>query len=303
MTSPGEPDGLTARTANDADVPLEGESSVQMHGWEQVAVDDVDRFAADLRTLGLPEHEVERGAQILHSAEADASEAERAHPSTRDNALTRVKDWLTSKRIVVQTRDPVHVRVPMFVLAADSRPGCAAMINRADGQSRALSWSVTIRGAGLSGDVTITCSLLSSITLEAGQAFLMFLPVTAAVEQVHVAAKDGSTLGSGQRVDLSPVAQHAPAAILFDSRVLPAPGPSLQNYALSGYSGAPVEYQYVYSQQHTYTHQLAAKTATAELSLTCAVSMTTPATLSFTLVGGRDYELCQLTDADGLVWR
>lgn len=326
MTSPGELDGLAAHAADGADIALEGESSVQMRGWESVAMEDADRFAAELRTLGMPEHDVADGAQMLQSVAADASEAakafldrqppgqptasddlvaeaDRIRASTRDNAFTRVRDWLANRRVVVDSREPVEVRVPLFVLAACSTPGCAAMFNKVAGQNQAPNWSITIWGAGLSGGVTITSSLLSSVTVQAGQACLLFLSVPAAVEQVHVIAKDGSTLGSGQRVDLSLAAQHRVGGLLFDSRALPTPGPSLQNYELSGYSGAPVEYEYQYAQHGVRMRQVDVKAAAAELSLQCEISMITSATLAYTLVGGRTYKLCELADTDGLVWR
>jgi cytidylate kinase len=328
MASSGELGGLPAWTAKGTDLPLEGESRVQVRGWDQVAVDDSDRFTADLQTLGLRQHEVDHGAQILQSVNDAASgavksfwdrqsltdapahddlvaEAGQIHAFIRDNALTRLKDWLAGRRIVVDSRDLVSVRVPLFVLAAYSTPGCVSTYKTTTDQSRKLGWSVTICGTGLSGDATVTSSVSSTLTAQAGQACLVFLQVTVAVEQVHVAAKDGTTLGSGQRVNVSPAAQQqsAPGGLLLDSGALPTPGPSVETYPLSGYAaGVPAEYEYVYTQQRAAQLQLGVKAAGADVSLTGAVSMSASVTLDFTLIGGRDYNLCRTTDADGLVW-
>ena len=340
MTSPTVTGGLPAWAEKGTQLPMQAESSVTVRDWADIALDDADRFMADLQTLGLHEDDVNDGVELARSVEPQAADAagtssspEQLQPLAgtddhtdltppagdpgtntaqiyqfaRDNALTRLTDWFAGRKIVVDSRDLVQVELSLFVLSAYSMPGCVSTYQASANQTRKLGWNVTVFGTGLGGEATVSSSVTSTLTADAGQACLIFLPVTVAVEQVRVLAKDGTVLGSGQRVDVSPAkAQNpVPGARLLDSGVLPAPGTPVQTYPLSGYAATtPAEYQYVYTQQNAVSVQAGVKAFGANVSVTGSVTMSKSVTLDFKLAGGRDYRLCRLADGDmdGLVW-
>lgn len=345
MTSPTVTGGLPAWAEKGTELPMQAESSVTMRGWQSSAVDDTDRFAADLQTLGLHQDEIDGGTQVARSIEAEATDAAkavwdsnrvryitapgggsgvdggtglsgaddpagdalRAYQFTRENALTKLSNWFAGRKIVVDSRTPAQVYLPLFVLSAYATPGCVSTYQTTTDQSHKLGWNVTIFGTGLSGEATVSSSVTSTLTANAGQAVLVFLPITVAVEQVRVVDKDGTTLSSGQRIDVSPAQQEhpVPGGRLLDSATLPAPGEFVQTYSLAGYgAGSPAEYQYVYTQEKAASLQVGVKVSGADICVTGSVSMSTSVTLDFKLVGGRDYRLCRLADGDGdgLVW-
>ena len=351
MASVNVTGGVPTWAEKGADLPMQAESIVTVRSWEASAVDDADRFAADLQTLGLHQDDVDEGAALARSIETEAADvakavwdrhqtdmfaapgagdgdgdgvgagvgagsigvdgattdALKAYQFSKDNALTKLSNWFAGRKIVVDSREPAQVCLPLFVLSAYSTPGCVSTYQTTMDQSHKLGWNVTIFGTGLSGEATVSSSVTSTLTADAGQAVLVFLPITVAVEQVRVVAKDGTTLSSGQRVDVSPAQQEhpVPGGRLLDAGALPAPGAFVQTYSLAGYgAGAPAEYQYVYTQEKAASLQVGVKVHGADISLTGSVSMSTSVTLDFKLAGGRDYRLSRLADGDGdgLVW-
>lgn len=329
MESLDELDGLPAWAANGTHVPIQGESTVTVRSWEDAAFDDADQFEAGLQALGLHSDEVAQGAQLLRSVDSEADDAVQAFWSrqplkyyeapddlaaqagqlyqyTRDGALTRFRNWFGGRQIVVDSRELVQVCLPLFVLSAYDAPGCVSTYQMTTEQSRKLGWNITILGSGLGGEATVTSSVTSTFTANAGEAVLIFVPVHVAVEQVHVVGKDGATLGSGQRVDVTPAMKEdpPPGARRLDASDLPAPGDTVHTYPLAGYgTGSPAEYQYPYTQQKVAQIQLGLTAYGASASLTGSASMTRSVTLDFKLAGGRDYRLCRLADAaDGVTW-
>lgn len=285
--------GGPAWAAQGTAMAMQAESSVSVRSWQDSALDDADRFTADLQTLGLHEDDVNDGATLARSVESDA--------------LTRLSNWFSGRKIVVDNRELVQVELPLFVLSAYNAAGCGSSYQATSDQSRRLGWNVTVFGTGLGGDATVSSSVTSTLSADAGQACLIFLPVTVAVEQVRVVAKDGSTVSSGQRVDVSPAKAQSPVpgARLLDSNVLPAAGASVQTYALSGYAATtPAEYQYVYTQEKSVSIQTGVKAFGSNIGISGSVTMSKSVTLDFRLAGGHDYQLCKLAggDVDGLVW-
>lgn len=286
-------DGIPAWAEKGTDLPMQAQSTVTMRSWQESALDDADRFMSDLQMLGLQQDEVSHGVELARTGGS--------------GPLARLNDWFSGRKIVVDSRQPADVILPLFVLSAYSTPGCVSTYQTTSDQSHKLGWNVTIFGTGLSGEATISSSVTSTLTAEAGQAVLVFLPITVAVEQVRVVAKDGTTISSGQRIDVSPAQQEhpVPGGRLLDASALPAPGEFVQTYSLAGYpAGSPADYQYVYTQEKSASLRVGLKVSGADISVTGSVSMSTSVTLDFKLAGGRDYRLSRLADGDGdgLVW-
>lgn len=303
MTTPTITSGLPAWAEKGTELAMQAESSVTVRGWQDSTVNDTDRLTADLHALGLHQDDLHGGAQVVRSI---AGGSTRAYAFTDDSPLTRLGNWLAGRKIVVDSRQPAQVCLPLFVLSAYAAPGCVSTYQTTSDQSRKLGWDVTVFGTGLSGEATVSSSVTSTLSAAAGQAVLIFLPVTVAVEQVRVVGKDGTTISSGQRIDVSPAQQEhpVPGGRLLDASALPAPGEFVQTYSLAGYAaGSSADYQYVYTQQKAASLQVGLKVSGADVSITGSVSMSTSVTLDFKLVGGRDYRLCRLAaGGDGLVW-
>lgn len=329
MTAPIITGGLPAWAEKGTDLPIQAQSSVTVRSWQDCAIDDAARFAADLQALGLSQDEADGGARAARSVTSDSIQADQfatgdpggdsysrdnfrgdylsGEDYTDDNALARLSNWFAGRKIVVDSRQPAQVCLPLFVLSAYAAPGCVSTYQTTTDRSRKLGWNVTVFGTGLSGEATVSSSVTSTLTADAGQAVLIFLPITVAVEQVRVVAKDGTTISSGQRIDVSPAQQEhpVPGGRLLDASALPAPGAFVQIYPLASYASASsAEYQYVYTQEKAASLQIGLKVSGANVSITGSVSMSTSVTLDFKLVGGRDYRLCRLADggSDGLVW-
>ncbi len=317
MTSVSVVDGIPAWAEKGTDLPMRAQSTVTMRSWQESALDDADRFMSDLQMLGLHQDEVNHGVELarnvgsggsVETGGSGGSGTPKSYDFVQDDPLTRLSNWFSGRKIVVDSRQPADVILPLFVLSAYSTPGCVSTYQTTSDQSHKLGWNVTIFGTGLSGEATVSSSVTSTLTAEAGQAVLVFLPITVAVEQVRVLAKDGTTVSSGQRVDVSPAQQEhpVPGGRLLDASALPAPGEFVQTYSLAGYpAGSPADYQYVYTQQKAASLQIGVKVSGADVSVTGSVSMSTSVTLDFKLAGGRDYRLSRLADGngDGLVWR
>lgn len=331
---PSSVGSITPRwAARGSELPLEAKSKVVLREWEEAAY--VGRslvdFASDLRAIGLPSEDVATGVHALQAgyseiwdARSALRDAERAYDpifgdpeavlqEARQNldqahgsALRRLRDWFAGRKLVVDARELVEVRLPLFVLAAAAAPGCSATYKTTSEHGRGLGWTVEIAGTGMGGDATVTSSVTSTFAAEAGQAVLVFLPVTVAIEDVHVTAVDGTTLGSGHRVDVSPAQRKrpAPGALLLDHQAVPRPGRHLaETFPLAGYGpGVPASYEYVYKQERTSRLKIGVKAAAMGLSVTSEVRMNSAVTLTYVLVGGRDYQLYRTARGDGLVW-
>jgi hypothetical protein len=316
MTSVSVIDGIPAWAEKGTDLQMQAQSTVTMRSWQESALDDADRFMSDLQMLGLHQDEVNHGVELARSAGSGGSVepggsglsgTPKSYDFVQGDPLTRLSNWFSGRKIVVDSRAPADVILPLFVLSAYSTPGCVSTYQTTSDQSHKLGWNVTIFGTGLSGEATVSSSVTSTLTAEAWQAVLVFLPITVAVEQVRVVAKDGSTVSSGQRIDVSPAQQErpVPGGRLLDASALPAPGEFVQTYSLAGYpAGSPASYQYVYTQEKAASLQIGVKVSGADVSVTGSVSMSTSVTLDFRLAGGRDYRLSRLADGngDGLVW-
>jgi hypothetical protein len=323
--------------AHGTELPLEAKSKVVLRGWEEAALGGHSSkdFASDLHALGLPDEDVRTGTDTLWAGRSEvwraesalwkAQEARSGHyfweppgldaavdearqslEEVQGTALRRLRDWFAGRQLVVHARQLVEVRLPLFLLVAAAETGCSATYKTTSERGRGLGWTVDIAGTGMGGDATVTSSVTSTFTAEAGQAVLIFLPVTVAIEDVRVTAADGATIGSGHRVDVSPARRKrpVPGALLLDHQGLPRPGRRLaQTYPLAGYGpGRPASYEYIYKQERTSQLKIGVKAAGVSLSVTGEARMNSAITLTYVLVGGRDYQLYRTARGDGLVW-
>jgi hypothetical protein len=335
---PSSARSITPRwAARGTELPLEAKSKVVLRGWEEAALGGYSSqdFASDLHAIGLPSEDVGTAIDTLWAGRSEvrhaesalwkAQEARWAHyfseppgldaavDEARQNleqvqgtALRRLRDWFAGRQIVVDARQLVEVRLPLFVLAAAAETGCSATYKTTSERGRGLGWTVDIAGTGMGGDATVTSSVTSTFTAEARQGVLVFLPVTVAIEDVRVTAADGATLGSGHRIDVAPARRKrpVPGALLLDHQALPRPDRRpVQTYPLAGYGpGVPASYEYIHEQTRRSQLKIGVKAAGVGLSVTGEARMNSAITLTYVLVGGRDYQLYRTARGEGLVW-
>lgn len=319
----GEEISLEARSRSDA-------GDWEAEAWDSFAWQLSSQFADGLRSIGLPASEVTVGSQILleSKTEYDAAlkdlwtrganyhqyitapeelqrQADQLLRSSQSSVFTKLRNWWSGRTIVVDKRELIDVRIPLFVLAAPATPGSAAEYESTAEHESQLGWTVKLLGTGIAGSATIVSSVSSTLGASSGQACLVFLPVTAAAEVVRVVDSGGKTLGQGARLDLSPniEASPVPGALLLAPSAIPKAGPLLQSYALDGYAGPPAEYTYKYSQQGAVSIDLGVKAFDVELSLKGASTMQGTVAVTFKLAGGVNYALHHSDTGDGVVWQ
>jgi hypothetical protein len=305
--------------------PLAGESSVELHSWEEAALDDPRRFTADLEAMGLQPDEVGAAVGIREEAHAEVEAAVQSfwdnHPiryyktppeveaqvtqiyqSARRTARQRIGDWLQRRRFEVQEREEVELRLPLFVLSAPPTARSAATFKTEQTATRTVGWSISIAGSGVGSDATIKSSVSSSFKAEAGQTKVVFLPVRVAVEKLRVTDRGDSV----HRVDVTPLegAHPAPGLLLLDPGALPAIGSLEQTYPLAGDpSGTPATYEYSYTQSRALDLKLGVKAFGSELKVESSATLEAAVSLTFELASGVDYELHRLAEGDGLLWK
>lgn len=304
--------------------PLEGESSVELHGWEDIALDQPKRFAADLGAMGVPREEVGAAVGVRDAAKAEmdaavagfwashrlhyvetppevAAELLQVHAIARGGALEQLRDWFAGRHVAVEDRQECAVMLPLFVLSAPGTADSTAVFKTESAATRKAGWSISVAGTGVGGEATITTSVSSSFKAEAGQTKVVFLPLTVAVEKLRVSGAGGSAT----RIDVSTLkGQHpAPGLLLLDRGAVPPIGPLEQTYQLAGDpSGTPATYEYSYEQTRAPDVKLGVEAFGAKLGVEASATMKTTVTLTFELRGGVDYALHRLAEGDGLLW-
>lgn len=311
--------------------PLAGAAAVDVVGWEERALRDREVFARDLRSMGLGEAEVSQAVAVRDDAQADVAASVKAfwdahHARTRryylrtppelgeqarlvSNSATgrawqRLRDWWAGRVAEVESREDVEVRLPLFLLASAAGKGCRAEFTTSASSERKLGWALSIGAAGLSAEAGVTVTAEATFAAEAGQAKLVFLPVTATLEKIIV-RRDGAEPARRYRVDLAGLrdASPAPGLLLLAADALPPRGPLVQTYPLAADpTRTAATYVYSYEQDKPSSVQVGLSAHGVKLGLTAESSMTSSVAVAYRLRSGRDYRLHRVRDGDGLIW-
>jgi hypothetical protein len=310
-----------------AEQPLDGQTRIEVRSWDQLAFDRRGVFRESLRDLGLSEADVRDALKLRDTALRHANKAVSDfwadHPhsyftippeverevndvygSARDSGLRRLRDWFSGRSIRVDEVEQLQIRLPLFVLAAASVPGCSARFATETTQEGQLEWSVTIYGTGLGSGGSVTTSVSAEFSATSGETKVIFLPVTVKVERVTV-LEHGRRVGRGRRVDASNLQsqQQSPGLLLLAADAVPPVGKVANRFPLSGdTSGAIATYGYRYQAGNRKNLQLGLKAFGADIKVKTEVMMQRDIRLSYGLRGGSDYELYRLADGDGLLW-
>lgn len=307
-------------------LPFAGAATVEVRTWEDRALESSDSFAIDLESFGVPTQLVKEGLDLRAEASKQAEAAVREfwdhHPrrylvtppsvqeevrliydSARRHAGDRLRDWLSRRVITVESREPISVSLPLFLLSAPAQPGCSAEFTTSSSQSSTLGWSVKIGGAGASDEGSVTVTATASFEAKSSQRKLIFLPITVVLETVLVSR--GGTRIRGHRIDLAPLrAQRpAPGAMSLDPESKPPRGENVETYPLAkDTTGTTATYGYHYVQSRASNLKLGLPVQGADFGLTSTVTMQSSVDLKFKLRSGTDYQLYRVAEGDGLLW-
>ena len=150
--------------------PLAGTTDVKFRSWEDIALESRERFAADLRVMGLPNSIVDQGlelrdtaAESVHKAVADfwahhehryietppdvAEQVTEIYNSARWNAWQRLRDWWLQRKVQVESRVPKELSLPLFLVSAPAAAGCSVEFATGAEHEGKIGWSVLISGA------------------------------------------------------------------------------------------------------------------------------------------------------------
>jgi hypothetical protein len=283
--------------------PVEGSSTVAWRTWEDTALDSPDDFSTALAETGFTPTEIADAMATRDAAQEEvrAAVAESAEDARR-GALQRLRDWLAGRKVVVEERELVNLKLPLFLLAAPSAAGSTAQFTTSVERGSGLGWSISLSGTGLSGEAKVDASLSAGFEAAAGEAKLVFLPVIATAEKLRVTEAGRQSV----RIDLSEMRRDegvAPGVVLLAPDARPPIGAVEQTYPLAGdTSGAPATYKFAYKQTKSHGLKVGIKAFGADLSLESSSTLETSVSLSFGLPGGRDYELHRLAEGDGVLW-
>jgi hypothetical protein len=290
--------------------------------WVAAALQSRDAFASGLRCIGLPDEEVDRTVSLRDDTEAQLRaidlDIESYRPpgvmfatdpvppelyARRQSIWRRLADYLNDREIRVLETAETEVRVPLFVLTSADVAGCTARFDQDEMRTRPLTWSMTVFGSGFGGSRELKASATASFTAAAGEAKVVFQPLTLTLQRVAV-LEGGRQIGGGVQADSSKIRTDAsPGLLLLSSRARPPAGRPVQRFPLAGdTTGALATYTWVYARTSKKNLSLGVDAFHTKLSLTVGTELTTQVTLQYELRGGHDYALLSVAEGDGLLW-
>ncbi len=302
---------------------LTATSSVQVRSWEDLAERSPAEFASNLGAMGFESKEIEDATGVRGAGDSDRDAALRdylrTHPSyqrheahdqvrewrhvseyIRIPPLERLRDWIAGRHLTLVDRRSVSLKLPLFVLAAPGTKGAKVGFEASTSQGRSLDWSISVAGTGLGGEATVTTEVSIDFEANAGEAKLVFLPVTVTVEKLQT--DDGRITTQVSVMDVREQAP-VPGLLLLAPTARPPAGVLRQTYPVSGdTTGALATYGYRYRKTRAHSLSIGVKAFGADLSVKCATSMDASVALSFNLPGGHDYKLYAPANGDGVLW-
>lgn len=303
--------------------PLPGNVAIGgQKDWVDAALQSHAAFGSGLRSIGLPEEEVERAVSLRDDTEAQLHaielEIEIYHPlgvsfavdpvppelyAKRRSVRQRLADYFSDREVRVQDTAVIEVRVPLFVLACADVAGCTATFDRQEMKSRPLTWGLTVFGNGLGGSRELKASAEASFTAAAGQIKVVFQPLKLMLQRV-VVLLDGRQVGGGVQVDTGSVrTDSSPGLRLLSAEARPPAGPPVWRYPLADdTTGALATYKRTYERTSKRNLSLGVDAFHTKVSLTVGAELTTQVELQYELRGGHDYTLLRAAEGDGLLW-
>ncbi|CCF85189.1 hypothetical protein [Nitrolancea hollandica] len=307
--------------------PLAGSATIEVRQWEDVALLSRERFASDLQVMGLPRTLVAEGLSVRDRAASDVEAAIRSfwdnHPyryevtppeveeqvnlvynSARFDAWQRLRDWWHGHETIVESRTPVELHLPLFVLSAPAEPGCSTAFTSEVEQERERGWSVSVMGNGLGGEGIRQVTVSSTLEADSGQCKLIYVPVTVTLETITI-TEDGVAPVRCHRIDIAgtETQQWTPVSLSLAADAVPPLGPFETTYPLAGdRTGTIATYKYEYKQTSAAKLKVSIKTQAVELGVTSEAKLQSSISLTFKLKSGIDYHLHRAGAGDGLMW-
>jgi hypothetical protein len=308
---------------------IQSSATADIVRWEDVALDDPQRFAAEMVVLGLQDEQIQSALKLVDSVHADirrtvwglgegeyppprapptpeqAAEERQVYNSARASAVDRMTDWMRHRSIRIEERTTIQVRLPLFLISAAAIPGCTTSFMIESTEVQDVGWSVTILGTGLGADSTVHASASATFRAAAGEAKLIFLPVTLVVELVSILHR-GKSVSQGHRIDVSGLSQQRanPGLLLLSADSTPPFGRREARYELAGDpTGEIASFELMYGRTRKLPLRVGIKAFGSDLGLHFQAEIERRVTMAYDLRGGYDYELYRIAEGDGILWR
>jgi hypothetical protein len=307
--------------------PFVGTATVELRDWEELALEKRTRFSSDLRGMGLPPMLIGQGLKVRDAATAEVSKAvadfwrhhgvkyiqtppeverevDLVYDSARSQAWARLRDWLAGRAIEVESRVPVDLRLPLFLLSAPGARGCSAEFTSGTGHEGNIGWSLTIAGTGLGGEGNVAVSTSATFEAANGQRKVIFLPVTVVLETLVLSERSGAPLHL-YRIDIAGLDEQdpAPGSLSLAPDTEPPLGSFVKTYPLAGdTSGTITTFGYEYRRGKAGKLTVGVTTHDVELGLTAESRMQSAVGLKFKLRSGLDYRLHKTLEGNRVLW-
>ena len=307
---------------------IEGSATADSVRWEDVALDNPQRFAAEMAVLGLQDEHIQSALNLVTSAQAEirrtvwgvdadelidpqapptseqAAEEHRVYSSARASAVSKMADWMRQRSIRIEESTTTQLRFPLFVISAASVPGCATSFAIEDTKDQDIGWSVTILGTGLGADSTVHASTSATFRAAAGEAKVVFLPVTIVVERVSIMNR-GKPVSQGHRIDVSGLSKQKgnPGLLLLAADARPLFGRQEDRFELAGdTTGEIASFVVNYGRTRKLPVRIGVRAYGVDLGLSFQTAIERRVTMAYDLAGGYDYELYRTAEGDGVLW-
>jgi hypothetical protein len=307
---------------------IRSSATVNTARWQDMALDNPQRFATEMAVLGLPDEDIQSALELVTSVKAElrhavrgiddyepqrdreppspeqAAEERRVYNSARTSAVDRITHWMQQQSVRIDERTIVYHRFPLFLISAPAIPGCSTSFTVEQTQLQDIRWSVTILGTGLGTDGTISASASATFRTGPGETKVIFLPVTLAVEHVTVLRR-GKPVSQGHRIDVASLKQQEtnPGLMLLSSDAIPPFGRRDLIYELADdRTGAIASYEYTYGRVKKLPLRVGIKAYGTDLGVYFQAAMDHKVKLACDLRGGYDYELYRTAEGDGILW-
>lgn len=293
--------------------------------WDDVALDDRDAFGAYLVSLGLSEEFVRDALAVRDEGAAKMAkayeglkpyegvaffqsppeyvEAQHNYRVARQSALQRFRDWWLERTRVIESTEPMPVRVPLFILGAPAVDGCRAEWKNEITTGFSDGWSLQIAGSGFTSDRGSTYVSSANFEASSGETKLIFCDIVLQVQNIEI-RQPGREPVRDWRIDLSAVRGETEVGILLlDSGAVPPVGDYIRTYPLAGdATTASSTYSRRYRQEEATGVAVGLTVKGIQLGLSASSIFGNSVEITYTLRGGIDYPLFRARNCNGYLF-
>jgi hypothetical protein len=201
---------------------------------------------------------------------------------------------------VVESTEPISVRVPLFVLGTPTTAGCKAEWTNDIVSGISRGWTLQIAGSGFTSDRGSTYVSSASFAASSGETKLIFCDVELRLENIEI-CEPGKAPINEWRIDLTTVSRKPEVGIrLLDPDAVPSRGAFVRKFSLAeDPTAAPANFREEYRQAEAKKITVGLSVKGVQLGLSASSNFESSVAITYTLRGGTDYELFEAADCEG----